>query len=50
MHNSTIMSNMIVEIAGRIPWCLHCTSNDCVHVGFALCASLMAKSGALTAQ
>lgn len=50
LHDSTLLSDVIVEIAGSIPRCLHCTSNDCIHIGFAVCASQMAKSGALAVQ
>lgn len=50
LHNNTVMSDVTVEIAGSIPLCLHCTSNHCVHVGSAVCASRMAKSGDLITE
>ncbi len=38
LHDNILQKEVIVNIVEGIPFCNECRSNDCAHVGFAICA------------
>jgi|SRR5215211_2208678 hypothetical protein len=38
MQDNILKKHVIVDILEGIPFCNECKSNDCAHVGFAVCA------------
>jgi hypothetical protein len=38
LQDNTLQKEVIVNIVEGIPFCNECRSNDCAHVGFAICA------------
>ncbi len=38
LHDNVLQKEVIVNIVEGIPFCNECRSNDCAHVGFAICA------------
>ena len=41
LHDNTLRKHVNVDIVDGIPFCNECKSNDCAHVGFAICAEQM---------
>lgn len=41
LRDHVIQKDVSVEISNGIPQCKECNSNDCAHVGFAICAEQM---------
>jgi hypothetical protein len=38
LQDNVLQKQVIVNIVEGIPFCIECRSNDCAHVGFAICA------------
>jgi hypothetical protein len=38
LQDNVLQKEVIVNIVEGIPFCIECRSNDCAHVGFAICA------------
>jgi hypothetical protein len=38
LQDNILQKNILVDITEGIPYCKECKSNDCAHVGFAVCA------------
>ena len=38
LHDNILQKDIIVDIVEGVPFCNQCRSNDCAHVGFAICA------------
>jgi hypothetical protein len=38
LQDNSLQKEVIVDIVEGIPFCNECRSNDCAHVGFAICA------------
>ena len=38
LQDHNLQKEVIVNIVEGIPFCIECRSNDCAHVGFAICA------------
>jgi hypothetical protein len=38
LQDNNLQKEVIVNIVEGIPFCNECRSNDCAHVGFAICA------------
>jgi hypothetical protein len=38
LQDNILQKEVIVNIVEGIPFCNECRSNDCAHVGFAICA------------
>jgi hypothetical protein len=38
LQDNSLQKEVIVNIVEGIPFCNECRSNDCAHVGFAICA------------
>jgi len=38
LQDNTLQRHIIVDIVEGVPFCNECKSNDCAHVGFAVCA------------
>lgn len=36
-YDKKILKDVIVVFRNCIPWCLHCETDDCLHIGFAIC-------------
>jgi hypothetical protein len=47
LHDHMIQKDVSVEISNGIPHCKECNSNDCAHVGFAICAEQMYRRSVL---
>ncbi|AIC16197.1 hypothetical protein [Nitrososphaera viennensis] len=47
LHDHVVQKDVSVEVSGGVPFCMECNSNDCAHVGFAICAEQMHKHSAL---
>jgi hypothetical protein len=43
LHDNALEKEIIVNIVEGIPFCNECRSNDCAHVGFAICAEQLAN-------
>jgi hypothetical protein len=43
LQDNILQKVVIVTIVEGIPFCNECTSNDCSHVGFAICAEQLAN-------
>ncbi len=43
LQDNIMKKVVIVSIVEGIPFCTECTSNDCSHVGFAICAEQLAN-------
>jgi hypothetical protein len=41
LQDNILLKDIIVDIVEGIPFCNECRSNDCAHVGFAICAEEM---------
>jgi hypothetical protein len=41
LHDNILRKYVTVDIVEGIPFCSECKSNDCAHVGFAVCAEQM---------
>jgi hypothetical protein len=41
--DNLLQKDVIVTIVDGIPFCKECRSNDCAHVGFAICAIQLAN-------
>lgn len=41
LQDNLLQKEVIVNIVEGIPFCNECKSNDCAHVGFAICAEQM---------
>jgi hypothetical protein len=41
LQDNNLQKEIIVNIVEGIPFCNECKSNDCAHVGFAICAEQM---------
>lgn len=41
LQDNLLQKEVIVNIVEGIPFCNECRSNDCAHVGFAICAEQM---------
>jgi hypothetical protein len=37
LFDKSILNNVIVAYRDGMPWCVTCNSDDCGHVGFAIC-------------
>jgi hypothetical protein len=38
LQDNVLQKEVIVDIVEGVPFCNECRSNDCAHVGFAICA------------
>jgi len=38
LHDNVLQKDILVVITEGVPFCNECKSNDCAHVGFAVCA------------
>jgi hypothetical protein len=38
LQDNTLQKDILVDITEGVPYCKECKSNDCAHVGFAVCA------------
>jgi hypothetical protein len=38
LQDNILRKHVTVEIVEGVPFCIECKSNDCAHVGFAVCA------------
>jgi hypothetical protein len=47
LHDYVRQKDVAVEISDGVPFCTECDSNDCAHVGFAICAEQMHRNSAL---
>jgi hypothetical protein len=36
-YDKEILKDVIIVFKNGIPWCLHCETDDCGHIGFAVC-------------
>ena len=36
-YDKNILKDVIVVFKNCVPWCLHCETDDCGHIGFAVC-------------
>ena len=43
LQDNVTQKDIIVNIVDGIPFCKGCASNDCAHVGFAICAEQLAN-------
>ena len=43
LQDNLLQKDVIVTIVDGIPFCKECRSNDCAHVGFAICAIQLAN-------
>ncbi|MDQ4101858.1 MAG: hypothetical protein M3115_06700 [Thermoproteota archaeon] len=43
LRDNILQKDVLVTIEEGIPFCTECTSNDCAHVGFTICAVQMAN-------
>lgn len=41
LQDNILQKGVTVDIVEGIPFCNQCRSNDCIHVGFAICAEQM---------
>jgi hypothetical protein len=41
LQDNILQKDIIVDIVDGVPFCNECRSNDCAHVGFAICAEQM---------
>ena len=41
LQDNVLQKEIIVNIVEGVPFCNECKSNDCAHVGFAICAEQM---------
>lgn len=41
LQDNTAEKQVTVEITDGVPYCKNCSSNDCMHVGFAICVEQM---------
>jgi len=37
LYDTTLSNNIEVKLTGGVPYCKHCKSDDCTHVGFTIC-------------
>jgi hypothetical protein len=44
LQDNILKREIIVDIVEGIPFCIECRSNNCAHVGFAICAEEMKRS------
>jgi hypothetical protein len=44
LRDNILQYDIIVDIVEGVPFCNQCRSNDCAHVGFAICAEQMKES------
>ena len=44
LRDNLLHDDIIVDIVEGVPFCNQCRSNDCAHVGFAICAEQMKES------
>ena len=44
LRDNILQKGIIVDIVEGIPFCNQCRSNDCAHVGFAICAEQMKET------
>jgi hypothetical protein len=44
LRDNILQKDIIVDIVEGIPYCNQCRSNDCAHVGFAICAEQMKEA------
>ena len=43
LRDNILQKDVTVDIVEGIPFCNECRSNDCAHVGFAICAEQLAN-------
>jgi hypothetical protein len=43
LKDNILKKDIIVDIVEGVPFCNECRSNDCAHVGFAICAEELTK-------
>jgi hypothetical protein len=43
LQDNILKKEIIVDIVEGVPFCNECRSNDCAHVGFAICAEELTK-------
>jgi hypothetical protein len=43
LQDNILKREIIVDIVEGVPFCTECRSNDCTHVGFAICAEEMKR-------
>ena len=41
LQDNILQKDIIIDIVEGVPFCKECGSNDCAHVGFAICAEQM---------
>ena len=41
LYDTTLSNNIEVKLTGGVPYCKHCKSDDCAHVGFTICLELL---------
>lgn len=47
LHDNILGKEVIVRIANGVPVCNECKTDDCMHVGFAVCAEQMKRRSRL---
>jgi hypothetical protein len=48
LQDNFLQKDVIVTIVDGIPFCNECRSNDCAHVGFAICAIQLSNKSKIT--
>ena len=43
LQDNNLKKEIVVDIVEGVPFCDECRSNDCAHVGFAICAEEMRR-------
>jgi hypothetical protein len=43
LQDNILQKDITVDIVEGVPFCNECRSNDCAHVGFAICAEELTK-------
>jgi len=47
LHDNILEKDVVVRIADGVPFCNECKTDDCLHVGFAICAEQMKRRSRL---
>jgi hypothetical protein len=37
LFDKSVLQNILVDYTTCVPWCLSCKTDDCGHIGFAIC-------------
>lgn len=44
LQDNILQKGITVDIVEGVPFCIQCRSNDCIHVGFAICAEQLKET------